>query len=151
VEHLLKVDPHSQSSQRKERKGRKDMEINQLSNVIIGCAIRVHRELGPGLLESIYSPCLQLEFQRAGLAYETQVPVPIRYDGLEVPNALRLDFVVENQIVVELKCIEKVLPVHHAQLLSYLRLSDKQLGLLINFHVNRLADGIKRIVNNLPE
>jgi GxxExxY protein len=151
VEHLLKVDPHSQSSQRKERKGRKDMEINQLSNVIIGGAIRVHRELGPRLLESIYSPCLQLEFQRAGLAYETQVPVPIRYDGLEVPNALRLDFVVENQIVVELKCIEKVLPVHHAQLLSYLRLSDKQLGLLINFHVNRLADGIKRIVNNLPE
>ena len=127
------------------------MEINALSNVIIGCAIRVHRTLGPGLLESIYNTCLQVELQKAGLSFESQVPVAVQYHGVEFQNALRLDLLVENLVIVELKCVEKVLPVHKSQLLSYLRLKDKRLGLLINFHVKRLADGIKRVVNNLPE
>jgi GxxExxY protein len=127
------------------------MEINELSHVIIGCAIRVHKTLGPGLLESICNACLQIELQKAGLSFEVNVPVPVRYEGIEFPNALRLDPLVEDQIIVELKSVEKILPVHGAQLLSYLRLKDKQLGLLINFHVKWLRDGILRVVNGLPE
>ena len=103
--------------------------------------------LGPGLLDGAYEVCFAHELRKRGLRVETQLPLPVSYDGVRVDLGYRLDLLVENEIVVELKAIETVLPVHKAQLLSYLRLGGKRLGLLINFHVDRLKDGITRLVN----
>jgi len=104
-------------------------------------------QIGPGLLESAYEVCFAHELRKRGLRVETQFPLPVSYDGVRVNLGYRLDLLVENEVVVELKAIETVLPVHKAQLLSYLRLGGKRLGLLINFHVDRLKDGITRLVN----
>lgn len=122
------------------------MELNELTEKIIGCAIKVHRVLGPGLLESAYEVCLVHELRKAGLRVERQVPLPIVYDGIELDACYQLDIVVEDLIILELKSVERIMPIHEAQLLTYLKLTKKKLGLLINFNVELLKNGIKRKV-----
>lgn len=109
-------------------------------------AFLVHSRLGPGLLESVYEACLAYEFGRSNLRFERQVALPVRYEGILLESGFRIDLLVEDLIVVELKAIEAVLPIHEAQLLTYLRLSGKRLGLLINFNVQMIKNGIKRII-----
>jgi GxxExxY protein len=120
--------------------------VNELTRRIIGSAMEVHRALGPGLLESSYEVCLTHELNSMGLRFEHQKPLPISYKGIQLDCGYRLDIVVENTVVVELKSVETLLPIHHAQLLTYLKLSDYKVGLLINFNVKLLKDGIKRIL-----
>ncbi len=127
------------------------MDENALSNVIIGAAIEVHRWLGPGLLEGVYEECLAVELGGRGIRFERQRRLPIQYKGRPVAGDLRIDLLVEDRIIVELKAVEKLLPVHGAQLLSYLRLANKSLGLLINFHVPLLRDGVRRIANSCAD
>lgn len=110
-------------------------------------AIEVHRNLGPGLLESVYEVCLEKELVKNELEVKRQVKLPVIYKGEQLDSEFRIDLLVNNIIIVELKTVELLLPVHKAQLLSYLRLADKKLGLLINFNVPRLVDGFKRIIN----
>ena len=124
--------------------------LNKLSNEVIGAALEVHRDLGPGLLEMTYELSLQHELQLRGYASERQVILPIKYKELVVPEAYRIDLLVENLLVVELKTVASLLPIHSAQILTYLRMSNKQLGLLINFHSVLLTDGIKRLVHHFP-
>lgn len=121
---------------------------NELSQQILNAAFEVHRELGAGLLESAYEVALCHELQSQGIAFQRQVEVPVHYKGIALGTAYRLDVLVENLVVVELKSVTQIERIHEAQLLSYLRLSDKWLGLLINFNVPLLKQGIKRIVNN---
>ena len=125
------------------------MITDPLSEVIIGAAIAVHRGLGPGLLESTYSRCLAYELADRNLAVEVDKPVPVIYRNLRVENAYKIDIVVENSIVIELKAVERLERVHIAQLLTYLKLTGYQVGLLINFNVPVLKDGIRRITNLL--
>jgi GxxExxY protein len=120
---------------------------NVLTDQIIGCAIEVHRHLGPGLLESVYEECLCYELSQIGLRFERQVQLPVTYKGIKLDCGHKLDLVVEDSIVVELKSIEDLAPVHQAQLLTYLKTSNKRVGLLINFNVPILKSGLKRIVN----
>ncbi len=120
---------------------------NVLTDQIIGCAIEVHRNLGPGLLESVYEECLCYELSQIGLGFERQVHLPLTYKGIKLECGHKLDLVVEDSIVVELKSIEDLAPVHHAQLLTYLKSSNRRVGLLINFNVPILKNGLKRIVN----
>jgi GxxExxY protein len=123
--------------------------LNDLSRIIITKAIHVHSKLGPGLLESVYRTCLVYELRKAGLHVSAEQLVPICYDGkLQLDNGYRLDLLVADEIIVELKAVEQILPVHLAQLLSYLRLTDKRLGLLLNFNATRLTQGLRRVVNN---
>ncbi len=124
------------------------MDINSLSREVIGAAIEVHRNLGPGLLESVYQHCLFLELKDRNISFETQARVPIHYKDNLIGKEFILDFLIEDYMVVELKSLEIVLPVHKAQLLTYLKLSNKWLGLLINFNEQKLTDGISRIVHN---
>lgn len=119
---------------------------SDVTDKIIGAAVRVHHALGPGLLESVYETCLVHEFLSAGLAFQRQFALPIVYDGITLESGLRLDLLVEQVVVVELKAVEKLLPIHEAQLMTYLRLSKVKVGLLINFNELRLVDGIKRRV-----
>jgi GxxExxY protein len=126
------------------------MHINELSGCIISSAITVHRELGPGLLETVYTPCLALELADQGLNVQTEVSWPVIYRDREVAEVgFRLDLLVNNCVVIELKSVERVRTVHQKQLLTYLKLTNKPLGLLINFNENLLKDGITRIVNKL--
>lgn len=125
------------------------MQENDVSHSVIGAAIEVHKHVGAGLLETVYQQCLLKEFDIRGIRYIAQAPVVARYKGLKFDSAYRMDILVENLIVIELKATDKILPVHEAQLLSYLRLTSKHLGLLINFNVPVLKSGVKRIVNNL--
>jgi GxxExxY protein len=120
-------------------------ELENLIQRIIGCCIAVHRGLGPGLLESIYSKAVRLELRAAGIKFEYEKQIPVRYRG-ELLCHQRLDLVVEDQVVVEIKCVEHLNPVHHAQLLSYLHASGLRVGFLMNFNVAILQDGLKRIV-----
>jgi GxxExxY protein len=122
-------------------------EINVRSGRVIDAAMRVHTALGPGLLESAYEACLAHELRKRGMRVETQVPLPILYDGRRIDAGYRLDLLVEDAIIVELKAVPRMHPVFEAQLLSYLKLSNYSIGLLINFHVPRLKDGIKRFAN----
>jgi GxxExxY protein len=124
-------------------------ELNRLSNTIIGCAIEVHQVLGPGLLESAYQQCLAWELRRHGLSVKEQVSVPIRYKELDVPNAYRLDILIEDELIVELKAVDEIDPVHIAQMLTYLKVNGLRLGLLLKFNVEVMKKGIKRVVNNL--
>jgi GxxExxY protein len=117
-----------------------------LTQEILGAAIEVHRALGPGLLESAYEECLCHELTLRGLAYKRQVDLPLKYKGVTLDCGYRLDVVVEDPVILELKCVEEILPIHEAQLLTYLRLSGKKIGLLINFNVPVLRDGIVRMV-----
>lgn len=121
--------------------------FSDLSHVVIGCAIEVHKELGPGLLESIYRRCLAREFELRGIHFTTEAALPIHYKGLQFEWSYRLDFFVENQLLLELKTVERLLPVHRSQALTYMRLLHAREGLLINFSVARLADeGIASLV-----
>lgn len=123
--------------------------LEELGNQLIGCALKVHSILGLGLLESAYEHCLARELTKSGLTVERQVNLPINYDG-EVLNAgYRLDLLLANSIVIEVKTVEKILPLHIAQLLSYLKLGQYRLGFLLNFNVSHFRHGIKRVVNNL--
>jgi GxxExxY protein len=124
--------------------------LNKLSKEAIGAALEVHSVLGPGLLETTYELSFQHELQLRGYEVQRQIPLPIEYKGLVVPEAYRIDLLVENQLVIELKAVETLQPIHSAQLLTYLKMSGKHLGLLINFHSVRLTDGIKRLVHNFP-
>jgi GxxExxY protein len=123
-------------------------EINLITEQIIGAAIEVHREKGPGLLESTYESCLAHELSLRGIQCARQVNVPVTYKGIVIDVAFRADIIVANQVIVELKAIEFVLPVHKAQLLSYIRETGHHIGLLINFHAPKLVDGVTRIVND---
>lgn len=120
---------------------------NEITERIIGCAIAVHRQLGPGLLESTYEACLAYELTKSGLVTERQKRLPIVYGGIEIEEGYRIDLLVENTVIVELKAVTKLEDIHEAQLLSYVRLAKLPVGLLINFHVMRLADGVRRVVN----
>jgi GxxExxY protein len=123
------------------------MELNAITGAVVQSAIRVHSLLGPGLLESAYRKCLVHDLARRGLKVEAEHALPIEFDGLLIDAGYRLDLLVEDLVIVEVKTVNKLLPVHQAQLLSYLRLSDREVGLLINFNVWRLTDGIQRMVN----
>ncbi|MCJ7687656.1 MAG: GxxExxY protein [Desulfobacteraceae bacterium] len=124
------------------------MELNYISSQIIGAAINVHKELGPGLLESVYQICIVIELNDIGMRIKSEVPLPIYYRGQRVHDeGFRLDLLVENTVIVELKSVEKVLNVHKKQLLTYLRLAKKPLGLLINFNETVMKNGITRIIN----
>ena len=133
---------------RRGRGGTLRMELNQISGLIIDSAMKVHTELGPGLLESAYEACLKHELLSKNLKVNSQVELPIIYDGIKIDAGYRLDLIVEDSIIVELKTVDKFIPIHEAQLLSYLKLGNKKVGLLINFNVTRLKYGIKRLVNN---
>jgi GxxExxY protein len=122
--------------------------LNRTSFVIIQAAIKIHRRLGPGLLESVYRTCLVYELRKSGQHVSAEQNVPIYYDHLRLDGGYRLDLIVNEAVIVETKSVEKLLPIHCAQLLSYLRLTEKRLGLLVNFNVPRLVQGVKRIVNN---
>lgn len=123
------------------------MELNEISGQVIDAAMKVHSALGPGLLESAYEGCLKHELTQRGLHVEQQVVLPVVYDGVTIDLGYRLDLLVADQVIVELKAVEKVRPLHEAQLLSYLKLSGKKVGVLINFNVVHLRAGIKRMVN----
>ena len=123
------------------------MGPNEASQVAIGAMLHVHTELGAGLLESAYDPCVYYGFTRAGLHFERQVAVPIVYQSIRIAPAFRVDYIVEHCLIVELKCVEKLQPVHLAQLLTYLKLTKIKLGLLVNFNVPHLRDGIRRVIN----
>lgn len=122
---------------------------NDLSQIIIGCAIKVHTALGPGLLESAYEECLYYELVKEGLKVEKQKALPLIYEEIKLEVGYRLDLIVEDKVILEIKACEGLNDVHLAQLLTYLKLSNVKLGLLINFNVKRVKDGIKRVVNNL--
>jgi GxxExxY protein len=120
------------------------MEINQITEKIIGCSIEVHKCLGPGLLESAYEECLAFELQNAGLTIERQKPVPIIYKERKLECGYRIDILVENTVIIELKTVDVLNPVHEAQILTYMRFAQKRIGLLINFNVILLKSGLKR-------
>jgi len=122
------------------------MEVNTITHSIIGAAIKVHTTLGPGMLESAYEKCLAHEIRASGLQVECQITLPLIYEGVPINAGYRLDLRVADLVIVEIKAVDKLLPVHRAQLLSYLRASGLPVGLLINFNVVRLADGIKRLI-----
>jgi GxxExxY protein len=126
-----------------------NVDENALSHEVIGAAIEVHRVLGPGLLELIYEDALAIELESRGLIVVRQAEIDVSYKGRRLGNKLRLDILVNGILIVEIKAIERVLPVHEAQLLSYLRLSERKLGLLVNFNAAVLRNSIRRVVNNL--
>ena len=125
------------------------MEIEEVGKQIVDATIKVHRTLGPGLLESAYQACLAHELRKHGLAVACEVPQPVLYDGVLIEAGYRLDMLIEDMVIIENKAVEKVLPIHEAQLLTYLRLRNCRLGYLINWNVPLVKDGIKRMVNNL--
>ena len=125
------------------------MTENDIGTAIIGAAMRIHSALGPGPLESAYETCLLYEIEKLGLSARRQVLIPIRYEALTVDNGYRVDLLIDNQVVIELKAVEAILPVHRSQLLSYLRLGAFKLGYLLNFHVAHMRDGIVRMANGL--
>lgn len=122
------------------------MEFDKLSNRVLGCAIEVHRELGPGLLESTYERCLAFELKLNGIEFKSQHPLPVIYKGLQLECGYRVDLLIENKLIIELKSVEKLNNVHQAQLLTYMKLADVPTGLLINYNTVKLKDGIKRFV-----
>ena len=123
-------------------------ELRRLTGEVVDAAMKVHSALGPGLLESAYEACLAHELRTRNRRVLTQHPLPVEYRGISIEVGYRLDLLVDDVVVVELKAVAKLLPIHEAQLLSYLRLSHRRVGLLINFHVPRLKDGLRRIVDN---
>ena len=125
------------------------MNENELSNIVIGAAIEVHQHLGPGLLESAYRQCLARELSLRGIAYETEKAIPLKYKSLNLDCGYRLDFLIEDKVILELKAVEKILSIHEAQMITYLKLTEHKLGLILNFNVGFLREGIKRIVLDL--
>ena len=126
-------------------------ELNRVSGVVVDRAVKIHMALGPGLLESVYQRILAYELRKAGLKIETQVPIPVEWDGHVIEESFRADIIVEEKVLVELKSVESIQPVHKKQTFTYLKLAKLHLGLLINFGAPLLKDGIHRIVNELPE
>ena len=127
------------------------MTENEIAAQIVDAAYKIHLKLGPGLLESVYLAVLAYELRKRGLAVATERELPVVYEAVRIEVGFRIDMIVEEQVIVELKSVEKLAPVHGKQLLTYLRLADKRLGLLINFGEARIKDGIHRVVNQLPE
>jgi len=127
------------------------MTENEIAAQIVDAAYKIHLILGPGLLESVYLAVLAYELRKRGLAVDTEWDLPVVYEKVRIPVGFRIDMIVEAKVIVELKSVEKLAPVHQKQLLTYLRLADKRLGLLINFGEVRIKDGIQRVVNQLPE
>ena len=125
------------------------MSENETGETLLGCAFRVHSALGPGLLESTYEVCLLHELAKAGLATSRQVVLPVNYDGIELEAGYRIDLLIEDVVIVEVKSVESLMPIHTAQLLSYLRLSGRKLGYLLNLNTVHMRQGIKRVVNKL--
>ena len=123
------------------------MNENEIGERVLGCALKVHKALGPGLIESVYEACLAHELGKAGLPFDRQLSLPVTYDGVIIEAGYRLDLLVQRQVVIEIKAIETIAKVHRAQLLSYLKLGGFRLGYLLNFNVSLLKDGIVRIVN----
>jgi len=123
-------------------------QYDAISKIILDSSMTVHKEMGPGLLESVYQQCLAKEFNFRDISYQTEVNIPLKYKGFVLNKDYVIDILVENEIVLELKAVESILPVHEAQLISYLKLADKRLGFLINFNVPLLKNGFKRFVNN---
>ncbi|MEM1294342.1 MAG: GxxExxY protein [Verrucomicrobiota bacterium] len=121
-------------------------EFTEVSKQVIGCAIEVHRELGPGLLESTYQQCLGYELKMSGLEFQIEHPLPVNYKGLKLDCGYRVDLLVENEIILELKAVDQLKPIHEAQLIAYLKLAGIQQGLLINFNMPVLKDGLKSLV-----
>ena len=121
--------------------------LNDITSEILDSAIQVHREMGPGLLESVYQNCMIVELEERGLDVAPQSPVPLHYKGIPLDKNYLIDLLVEDEIIVELKAVEMVLPVHEAQILSYLKLTNKRIGILINFNVKLLKSGFKRFIN----
>lgn len=124
------------------------MQDNDLTELIIGCAIKVHKFLGPGLLESAYEECLSYELDKNSLDVKRQIPIPVVYEEIKLDCGYRLDLLVNDTVIVEVKAVELLSKIHLAQILSYLKLSNKKLGLIINFNVLRLVDGVKRVRND---
>ena len=122
------------------------MDFDELSHRVIGCAIEVHRELGPGLLESTYEQCLAHELHLHGIAFQLQHPQPVEYKGIRLDCGYRLDLLVENKLIIELKSVDEIKGIHESQLLTYMKLSGVKIGLLMNFNVTKLKEGIKRFV-----
>ena len=127
------------------------MDINKVTGLVIGAAIEVHKVLGPGLLESAYEECLCHELQLREMSFQRQQPLPVQYKGVKLNCGYRLDVVVENAVVLELKSCDRLEPIHHAQLLTYLKLSKISVGLLLNFNVSVMKDGIVRLVNEFKD
>ena len=124
-----------------------DERTEEIAKIIVNSAFKVHKNLGPGLLERVYEVCLAYEINKAGLLVQSQIDVPIIYDGVTLKEKLRLDLIVENRVIVEVKAVEIVNPVWQAQIISHLKLTDNQLGFLINFNVPLIKNGIKRFIN----
>ena len=127
------------------------MTENEIAKIVVDAAFQIHTKLGPGLLESVYEVVLLTQLKKRGLRAERQVPVPIRFEDLTFDEGFRADIIVEDKVIVELKSVEQTAPVHKKQVLTYLRLADKRLGLLINFGAALLKDGVTRLVNGLQE
>lgn len=127
------------------------MTENEISKVVVDLSVKIHRALGPGLFESVYQRVLAYELRKTGLKVESEVPVPLEWDGHVLEESFRADLIVEGKVLLELKSLEQILPVHKKQVLTYLRLLDLRLGLLLNFGSGLMRDGISRIANNLPE
>ena len=125
------------------------MDENQLSKIIVDCCYRIHKKLGPGLLESVYLEVLIYELKKAGLRCEKEIIIPVRYDEITLDLGFRADLIIEGLVIIELKSVEKVQPVHKKQVTTYLKLTGMKLGLLVNFNVNLIKDGIERVVNRL--
>ncbi len=125
------------------------MTENEIGKIVVDSAIKVHKSLGPGLLESAYEACLVYELKKRIKDVQTQVGLPLIYDEVKLDVGYRLDIIIERKVIIELKAVEKILPLHHAQIISYLKLSGCKLGFLLNFNVYKMKDGINRIVNNL--
>ena len=124
------------------------MDVNGLTRSVIGACIEVHREMGPGLLESVYEECLATEFELRGIPYQRQQAINLEYKGRRLESEFRLDFFINKTVILELKTVDRLLPIHEAQVLSYLRLTNSRIGLLINFKTPLLKNGIKRLANN---
>jgi GxxExxY protein len=133
------------------RKGAEAQRENEITNRVIGFAIEVHRSLGPGLLESTYEECLCYELAQHQMPFRRQLPLPVLYKGIQLECGYRMDLVLDDLVIIEVKAIERLLPIHEAQLLTYLKLAGKSVGLLINFNVPVLRTGLKRIVNHFPD
>jgi GxxExxY protein len=125
------------------------VEENNIGEIVLGCTLTVHKALGPGLLESAYETCLSLELSKAGLRHQRQLILPVFYDGQRIDAGYRLDLLIEERVVIEVKATERLADVHRAQLRSYLRLGNYRLGYLLNFNVTRMKDGIHRLANGL--
>lgn len=137
---------------RQDRQERQDVEpsqeLDRVVRQIVDAAIAVHRNLGPGLLESVYERCLAYEIEKRGISVDRQVPIPIRYDDLVLETGLRLDMLAAQSVIIEIKAVDRLLAIHDAQLLTYLKLSGRTIGLLINFNVHRVKDGIRRLIRS---